>query len=259
MTASLRLAVSALTRLPVRSTSHDPTTVGRAMALAPIVGLALGGVAATVAAGVAWCVHGASLLPAATAVVALAALTGALHLDGLADTADALGVPGDAAAARAAAKAPSVGVFGVVAVMSVVLVEVAALATAVRHGRATSALVMGCGTGRLAATWSCRATAAATDVGLGAWVARTVSTTQASLSTVAVAVVSAAVIALDVTPPAALLVLLAGAVGLLVGDAVRRAGCRRFGGLTGDVLGATISCASASSYLVVALTVRLFS
>lgn len=259
MIASVRLALSVLTRWPVRSTSHDPATVGRAMALAPFVGLALGGVAAAVAAGVAWCVPGAGVLPAVVAVVALAVSTGALHLDGLADTADALGVRGDAASARVAAKTPAVGVFGVVAVVSVLLLDVAAIGVAGHDGRATSALVMGCAFGRLAATWACRATPAAIDVGLGAWVARTVSTGQAVAATVGVAVVSAVVVTLDVRPLAGLLVLPAGAVALLVGDAVRRVGCRRFGGLTGDVLGATISAASTAAYLVVALTVRVFT
>jgi len=259
MTAPLRLALSLLTRLPVRSTSHDAVTVGRAMTMAPLVGLALGGLCAAIAAGVAWCVPGSVVLPAVIAVVALAGLTGALHLDGLADTADALGVRGDAAAARAAAKAPPVGVFGVVAVVSLVLIDVAAIATSVRYGRASSALVIGCGIGRLAATWSCRATAAATDIGLGAWVARTVSTAQAVVATVVVVMVGAAVSALDIGPLAALLPLAAGLPALVVGAMVRRTGCGRFGGLTGDVLGATISCASTTAYVVVALTVRVFT
>lgn len=254
---SLRLAAQFLTRLPVGRTGEvSPAELSRAACWFPLVGIVVGVIAMAPVAALG---SRSPLLAAALGVLSWTWVTGALHLDGLADTADALGVRGDAAAARAAAKAPPVGVFGVVAVVSLVLIDVAAIATSVRYGRASSALVIGCGIGRLAATWSCRATAAATDIGLGAWVARTVSTAQAVVATVVVVMVGAAVSALDIGPLAALLPLAAGLPALVVGAMVRRTGCGRFGGLTGDVLGATISCASTTAYVVVALTVRVFT
>jgi cobalamin synthase len=44
------------------------------------------------------------------------------------------------------------------------------------------------------------------------------------------------------------------AVAVGAGFVVRRSGTRAFGGLTGDVLGATIACATTTAYVVVALT-----
>ena len=75
------------------------------MAWAPIVGLGLGGIAAGALVLARAAAGGdTSLLPAALAVASLVLITGALHLDGLADTTDALGVRGGPARAREAAK-----------------------------------------------------------------------------------------------------------------------------------------------------------
>ena len=67
-------------------------------------------------------------IAAVLAVAAGAILTGAIHLDGLADTADALLVP-DPARSEAARTDPATGPGGVVAVVLVLGVEVAALAS----------------------------------------------------------------------------------------------------------------------------------
>jgi adenosylcobinamide-GDP ribazoletransferase len=257
--SGLALAVSVLTRLPVRPRRVDRVTAGAAMTWAPVVGAAIGGVGAGVFALVRWAIgDGATLLPAALAVVAVVAVTGALHLDGLADTADSLGVRGDHTAARAAAKDPAVGAFGVTAIAATLLVDVAAVATA--GTRATTALVVGASAGRLAATWACHTAPAATADGLGAWVARTVSRRQAVAATVAVAVVAAVVGGLDASRHvvAGGVALGAAAVGLGVGLGVQRVGRARFGGLTGDALGAAISCGATAAYIVVAMTGSLF-
>src|SRR5690349_4324890 len=102
MLDATRLAFALLTRLPLRFVVADRATTGRAMALAPIVGAVLGATAAGLLAGCSWLLDGrAAWLPAALAVAFLTLATGALHLDGLADTADALGARGDSEAARA--------------------------------------------------------------------------------------------------------------------------------------------------------------
>jgi len=253
--SALVLAVSVLTRLPVRPARVDRATAGSAMTWAPVVGAAIGGVGAGVFALVRWAVGGdATLLPAALAIVAVVAVTGALHLDGLADTADALGVRGDEATARAAAKDPAVGAFGVTAIAASLLVDVAAVATA--GTRATTALVVGASAGRLAATWACHIAPPATSEGLGAWVARTVSTWQVITATLTVVAIAAVVGGLDASRHvvAGGIAVGAAAVGLVVGVAVQRIGSGRFGGLTGDVLGAAITCAATATYIVVALT-----
>ena len=258
MVRALRLSVSILTRLPMRSGANPGRAlVGAAMAWAPIVGLALGGVASAVLVLTSAAVgNDASLLPAALAVTSLILLTGALHLDGLADTADAMGVRGGPARAREAAKQPATGAFGITAVAVVVLLDVVAVASAADQGRGVTALVVGCAGGRLAATWACRAASPATDVGLGAWVAGTVRARAAVAASVATAVVCAGVAAADHGHRVAALITAMAALGaaLLIGALVQRVGCRAFGGLTGDVLGATISCGATAAYVVVALT-----
>jgi adenosylcobinamide-GDP ribazoletransferase len=232
------------------------------MAWAPIVGLAIGGAAAGVLLLARAAAGGdTSLLPAALAIASIVLMTGALHLDGLADTADALGVRGDAARAREVAKQPATGAFGVSAVVVIVLLDVAAVAAAAGQGRSTTALVVGSAGGRLAATWACRSEAPATDVGLGTWVARTVRTRAAVAATAATIVVCGLVAAAEQAHRAAATLSSVAAIvaALLVGGLVRRIGCRAFGGLTGDVLGATISCGTTAAYIVVALTGSLVS
>ena len=252
----LLLAVSVLTRLPVRVRAVDRPTAGAAMGWAPLVGAALGAVAAAVAVGARWGIGGgASLLPAALAVAALTLATGALHLDGLADTADALGVRGDAGAVQAAARQPTVGAFGVTAIALSLLVDVSAVAEAVGRGHAWMTLVVGAVAGRLAATWACHGRPAARPDGLGAWVAQTVTTMRATTATIATLAGAVAIGAADAQRhvAAGVAACSAVAVALLVGALVVRVGGRRFGGLTGDVLGATISCASTAAFLAVAL------
>ena len=83
----LRAAVGFLTRVPVGRV--EAADVARGAVAFPIVGAAVG----AAAAGVALLVH-PPLSPAVAAALAVAAgtvLTGALHLDALADTADAVG------------------------------------------------------------------------------------------------------------------------------------------------------------------------
>jgi adenosylcobinamide-GDP ribazoletransferase len=93
MNGALRPAIGALTfltRIPLgRWVDVEADDVGRGAWLFPLVGAVMGGVAGLVADVTAnWL---PSLAAGALAVAAAAVLTGALHLDALADTADALG------------------------------------------------------------------------------------------------------------------------------------------------------------------------
>ncbi len=194
--AAWRLAVGTLTVFPVRPVEVDRQVAGRAMSLAPFVGLLLGLVAAAVleAAGAA---SGSPLLGAVLAVGALAWLTRALHLDGLADLADGLGSGKPADGALDVMKRSDIGPFGVVTVVIALLVQVAVLS---RDGTgAWVALVAAAAAGRLAVTWACReGVPAARPTGLGALVAGTVrrgAAIGATLATAAVVAVLALVAA----------------------------------------------------------------
>ncbi|GIF04506.1 adenosylcobinamide-GDP ribazoletransferase [Actinoplanes siamensis] len=239
----LRLAVTTLTVLPVRGGRVDRPTAAVAMGLAPLVGALLGLTVAGLAGGLR--VLGApALVAAGVAVAAGALLTRGLHLDGLADTVDALGSYRSGPAALEIMKKPDIGPFGVVALAVTVLIQAAAIAAVPWW-----AIVAAWTTGRLAITLACRrGVPPARPEGLGAMVASTVPTPAVLL---AVALVAAA--AVPAAPDRPWL----GPVGVAV------AGCavlvllrhcvRRLGGITGDVLGACVELATTVMLITVTL------
>ncbi len=229
--AGVRLALTTLTVLPVRSGRIDRATAAVAMSLAPVVGLLLGGVLALLL--VALRAAGApGLLAGAVTVAAGVLLTRGLHLDGLADTVDAFGSYRSGDAALDVMKKPDIGPFGVAAIALVLLIQAAAIGP--------WAAVVAWTAGRLAIPVACRrGVPAARSQGLGALVAGTVP--GPVVAGLAVAVAAGAVGAVPGRPwqgpvvvAAALLVVL-----LLVRHAVRR-----LGGVTGDVLGAVTEIAT---------------
>jgi adenosylcobinamide-GDP ribazoletransferase len=205
------------------------------MTVAPLVGAGLGALLAGLllvltAAGTP------SLVAGGVAVTAGALLTRGLHLDGLADTVDALGSYRSGAGALEIMKKPDIGAFGVAAIALTLLIQAAALAT-LGAGLATVAAYAA---GRLGVPLACRrGTPAARPEGLGALVAGTVPTTVVVAAVAAV--MTGAVWAVPGRPwqgPLAAVAAVA-AVLLLVRHAVRR-----LGGITGDVIGAAVEVAT---------------
>jgi adenosylcobinamide-GDP ribazoletransferase len=232
----------------------DRRLARNAILVAPLVGLVLGALAALVVAVVHALVPSAlgALLAAVLAVALLAYLTRALHLDGLADTADSLGSGKSADAALEIARRGDVGPFGVVTLVLVLLVQVTALAVATEAGWGAITVVIAVVTGRVAVVFACsRPIPAARPDGLGALVAGTVPRMAAIAWVVAIVVASLAASIWSVgsywLPP------LAVAVGLLVALALVARSVRRLGGITGDVLGAAVETATTAALLVLAL------
>ncbi len=120
------LALSFLTRIPVPDLGKlEPPDFARAALFYPLVGLVIG---ALLCAPLLLFPHAAPLLLAAILSVFWAVLTGGLHLDGLADSADAwLGGLGDAEKTHRILKDPRVGAAGAIALVSVLLLKFAAL------------------------------------------------------------------------------------------------------------------------------------
>jgi adenosylcobinamide-GDP ribazoletransferase len=225
--------VAFLTVVPVRL--REPVaSIGAAAAWFPAVGAGLGALA-----GVVTWAAAPALGPAVAGVLGVGVLviaTGALHVDGLADCADGLGVRGDRARRLAVMRDSTIGTYGAVAVGLWLALMVAALAGLDREA-ALRALVVAAALGRLAAVVHGMATPPARRDGLGA----------------------------GFSPPPAALVL-AGATGvacalLLAGPAdggravlaalLVAAGSvawarRAVGGRTGDTLGATVALAEAA-------------
>lgn len=237
--AGLRLAVTTLTVLPLRAGRVDRAAAAVAMTVAPAVGALVG---ALVAGVLALREAGAPpLVAAALAVTAGALLTRGLHLDGLADTVDAFGSYRRGDEALDIMKKSDIGPFGVAAIALTLLVQAAALTTL-----GLAAVVAGFAAGRLAITVACRrGVPAARPGGLGALVAGTVP--GPVVVAVAVLVTATAAAAVPGRPwqgPLAVAVSLAVVLTLL-----HRA-VRRFGGVTGDVLGAVTELGTTTALVV---------
>jgi adenosylcobinamide-GDP ribazoletransferase len=205
----------------------DGPSLGASLAWFPVVGLVIG----SCLAALAWAA--ARVLPPAVvpAVVltGMAIVTGALHLDGLADSADGV-FGGHTPAQRLAIMRDSrIGTFGVVAVVLALLLMYAALLSL--HGWALfGSLLAVPALGRLAMVIAVAASPYARPEGLGrlyrAYLQR---------RSVITALLSALAIALLVFGVAGLALVLATVLAASAGAAFA---ARRLGGLTGDVYGA---------------------
>lgn len=232
----MRLALSWLTVLPVRVGEVDARAARRAIALAPLVGLLLG-------AAVIGLLHVPlpDLLAGFLVVGFLALATRGMHLDGLADTADGLGCYGPPERALAVMKDGGAGPFAVVALIVVLGAEAVAFPT-VHWGAVLLALTAG----RAAFVLCClRGVPAARPEGLGALVAGSQSPWIATTWWSALAV--AGFFVHPVHGPLAIAI--AAAAVLLLVHHTRK----RFGGITGDVLGAACETATLTVLAVTAL------
>ncbi|WP_329458226.1 adenosylcobinamide-GDP ribazoletransferase [Streptomyces sp. NBC_01497] len=249
----LRFAVGTLTVLPVRVTRWDRPAARLGMLAAPLAGLVVGAASAAVAT-VLWLLGTGALLAAAGAVAVPAALTRGLHLDGLADTADGLGSGRPAEDALRVMKQSDIGPFGVVTLVLVLLAQTAAVARIYDHGpaRAAVALALAAVSARAVFALGCRAgVPAARPGGLGAAVAGTVPARAAVLALSAVVLAAAAAgsafSAWDAVRDGLAVLFAAVAAELLLRHCVRR-----FGGITGDVLGALCETAATVALVVLA-------
>ena len=248
-----RAAAAFFTRLPTGG-SAAAIRPGRVILHGPGIGLALGLVAAAIAGIVGSLVAqpGAAVLSGISAVAAAAYLTRGLHLDGLADFADGLGADRSPQESVAIMQRSDIGPFGVITLVLVLMLQVAGLALLDAGGPFWLGPVIALPAGRVAIAWLCRpALAAAPGSRLGAWVAQTVATPHAAAASLLWAA-GAALLAGLATGSAA-----AGAAGALAvaaacgcGAVVGRIAVRRFGGITGDVLGAAVELGQTAALLV---------
>ena len=116
-----------MTRLPVgRNGRLTAAALSRAAVWFPAIGLVVGGVMATVhaLAGLVTTATAATVLARAAAIL----ITGGLHEDGLADTADALGAHTTRERRLEILRDPRVGTYGALALILAVALSVATLA-----------------------------------------------------------------------------------------------------------------------------------
>ncbi len=254
MLDGLKLAFGTLTAIPVPAPAHtDRTVAGRAMALAPLTQLPL--VGALLLWG--WVVREVSVPPlvaAAATLVAVTLATRGMHLDGLADTADGLSASYDRAKALDVMRRGNIGPSGVAAVVLVLLVDVSALASLLGSGRGVVLVCLSLIASRQLLAWGCSVgVPSARPEGLGATVGGSVHRGTVALGFVLLLGVSALVSHWSgLTWWTGPVVVGSAAVG---GLAVIHRATGRFGGVTGDVLGAIIEVSFAMALTASALLV----
>lgn len=240
----IRLAAGFLTILPVLPRAEvAPETVAASFGWFPLVGFALGAMLA--AENLLLTRLFGNALGAVMLVLTLAGLTGAVHLDALADAADALGAGRDRRRALEIMRDSQIGSFGTVAIFFFLACEIVALAT-MGEARRAAALWLAPGLARwamVAVGWRVeylRAEGAGTRlVGPGG---------DRNLA------LAGAIAALAALPVLSWRVLLAYAVAAALA-AVLRTACRRWlGGVTGDLLGAAGELVELAVLLAMAIT-----
>ena len=225
----LLIAVQFLTGLPVRlSGMPEPWAVGRSLLHYPTIGVLLG--------AILWLVNVAMTntalpLQAALLLAAWVALTGGLHLDGLADSADAwLGGFGDRERTLAIMKDPRSGPIAVVVLVLLLLLKFVALWTLLAEGQRL-ALLLAPLLGRSALLGLFLTTPYVRPGGLGQALAE-------YLPRNAVRMVLIVVVGIVLLSGPSGWLALAATVGIFW--LARRAMCRRIGGATGDTAGALV-------------------
>jgi len=245
--SALGVAIGFLTRLPFGPREATaPGALARSMGLFPLVGVVVGGIGGAVYAAA----H--LLLPsAAAALLALSGIawvTGALHEDGLADTADGFGGGKDRAHKLAIMRDSRIGTFGMIALALTLGLRAVALAeigisTNDFGGSLTvvGALIAAHALSRAAIPVAMQALAPARSDGLGA------SAGQPGAAQTGIAVTLALVIAALVLPTGAALAALAG---VTIGTVLIVLWAQsQIGGHTGDVLGAVEQAAETLALL----------
>lgn len=224
-----------LTVLPVPGRAR--TSTRGVLPWAPLVGLALGVIAAVVA--VAGSRYAGPMTGAVLGIAVLALLTRGLHLDGLADTADGLGPLRARERALAVMHQGDVGPFGVVTLVLTLLLQVACLTSLLPTDAGGLVLATAVLTARLAmARTGLPRVPIAEGSSLGRTVAGTVSRPWLSGWVLVTAALSAAAVLLVSGPGDAVRLAVAVAVGLAAAEVLYRRAVSRLGGVTGDVMGA---------------------
>jgi len=245
-TAELRAAIAFLTRIPVGVAGDRLVTTGAA-------GFGLLGAGLGLVAALPLLIGGPShpVLAAVACLAVLAVLDGGLHLDGLADTFDALAAP-DGAAERARTD-PRAGTAGVAAIVIVLALDGAAIAEI--GGRSTTTAVVAvvmaaCLSRALAPAVAVlgRATGRRAAGRLGSWFAAETTAVQAIVSLVTALVVI--VVATEWTGVRGAITAIGGTI---LASFVASVALRARGQIDGDGYGAGIELSFAAILVTAAL------
>ncbi len=228
------LALGTITAIPVPPPSRVDRGVARVAVLAmpfavlPVTLAAAGLAGLLVALGVP------SIGAGFVAVIVLVGGTRAIHQDGLADTFDALGVPGDRARALDIMKRGDVGPMGATSLVLVIGLQAVCVGDVLTRPWGWLIVALGWAAARAAVGLACTPLVPpARPGGLGQAVSGTVPVWAAIVS----GLLWAGVVAATTPPGWGGLAVVAGLVAVSV---LLVAAVRRFGGMTGDILGASV-------------------
>jgi adenosylcobinamide-GDP ribazoletransferase len=231
----VRSAIGLLTRLPVAVAGTDRPGAAAFTLVGAVVGFA-GAVPLVLLGGPG----GEPALGAIAAIATVAIVTGALHLDGLADTADAL-LARDPVAAERARTDPNLGAGGTIAVILAIGAEITSVTSIVGAGGivfAGSAFVAVTAMSRIVPIVAVLAfPARAATNGLGSWFSESVSRMDAIVAAGIASIVLAAALVVAGT---GWTLLVAALIGLAIGLAAAAAMVSARGALDGDGMGAAI-------------------
>lgn len=220
-------ALAFLTRLPVPS-RFAAADIARAAPFFPVVGALVGA-----AQLIALPLFDAGAPPVVAAILAVGLgtlLTGALHLDGLADTADGFGGGRTREDVLRIMRDHAIGAYGALALLFVVLLKIAAIAALLERPGREALLVAAPAIGRWATVAQSAVLPYARAEGLGAAMAGRVG---------AVSLAGATLLCAATCAPLGRVAASSWATALIVAAGMGALCRRRIGGVTGDTLGAT--------------------
>jgi adenosylcobinamide-GDP ribazoletransferase len=245
-TGELTAAIAFLTRVPVGFAGDRPATTGAA-------GFGFVGAVLGLAAALPLLIGGPShpVLAAVACVAVIAVLDGGLHLDGLADTFDALAAPeGAAERARTDPRAGTAGVVAIVIVLGLDVTAIAEIAARSTTAAVVAVVMAACLSRALAPAVAVfgRATGPRAAGRLGSWFAAETTAVQAIVSLVT-ALVATLVATQWIGPRAAI----AATGGTLLSAVLASVTLRARGQIDGDGYGAVIELSFAAVLVTAAL------
>ncbi|HNR87002.1 MAG TPA: adenosylcobinamide-GDP ribazoletransferase [Spirochaetota bacterium] len=249
------VAVQFLTKLPVpRLGAPTARDLGRSMAYYPIVGFAIGALLCLLDRALSMALS--PLLTSVLIVTAWAAITGALHLEGFADTADGIAAGGDRARTLAVMKDPNTGAKGAAALTFLILIKIAVLSELTPDARSWALLIA-----PVLSRWAMTATAvicpyARPEGGLGKGFVEEAGVVELVIACASAIAIGGALLGWRFALPASAAIASTALYAIFMK--------KKIGGITGDTLGAlnelveTIALASFLALPVLAHTLPAF-
>ncbi|MGL5406990.1 MAG: adenosylcobinamide-GDP ribazoletransferase [Propionibacteriaceae bacterium] len=256
MIRAFRASFSFFTIIPVPPLLNvDRDDARRAVVVMPWLGLILGALSAIVG-GLLWWRTGMGFLAGITVLTVLSATTGAMHLDGIADTADGLGSRQSIDVALTIMKKSDIGPMGVATLVLDLLLGAALLGSLPSWQWLIVAALLGPAIGRASILLATRrGIPCIRPGGFGSLFAEVTPGWQAVSST-ALLIATLAGVGFWAGSWAGVLYACAAAVGSLLVDLLwRKHLLLRLGGLTGDMFGSLVEVGQLAAWLILVIAV----